>query len=35
MFHADEQIINHKVSLLNLAEELGNASKACQLVGLP
>ncbi len=25
---------NHKVGLLNLAEELGNVSKACQIMGL-
>ncbi len=24
----------HKVGLLNLAEELGNVSKACQIMGL-
>ena len=27
-------IIKHKVGLLNLAEELGNVSKACQMMGL-
>ena len=34
--HATEQskIIRHKVGLLNLAEELGNVSKACQVMGL-
>ena len=34
MFHTNEQIIKHKVGLLNLAEELGNVSKACQVMGL-
>ncbi len=27
------QIIKHKTGLLNLAEELGNVSKACQVMG--
>jgi hypothetical protein len=31
MYHTNEQIIKHKVRLLNLAEELGNVSKACQI----
>ena len=34
MLHSDERIIKHKVGLLNLAEELGNVSKACQMMGL-
>ncbi|MES9971731.1 MAG: IS481 family transposase [Candidatus Thiodiazotropha sp.] len=34
MYHTNEQIIKHKVGLLNLAEELGNVSKACQVMGL-
>ena len=34
MLHSNERIIKHKVGLLNLAEELGNVSKACQLMGL-
>jgi len=34
MLHTNEQIIKHKVGLLNLAEELGNVSKACQMMGL-
>lgn len=34
MLHTNEQIIKHKVGLLNLAEELGNVSKACQVMGL-
>ena len=29
-----EKIIRTKVGLLNLAEELGNVSKACQMMGL-
>jgi len=34
MIHTNEKIIKHKVGLLNLAEELGNVSKACQIMGL-
>lgn len=34
MLHTNQQIIKHKVGLLNLAEELGNVSKACQVMGL-
>jgi len=34
MLHTNEYIIKHKVGLLNLKEELGKASKACQVVGL-
>ena len=30
----NERIIKHKVGLLNLAEELDNVSKACQMMGL-
>ncbi|MCH7696009.1 MAG: IS481 family transposase [Proteobacteria bacterium] len=30
----NEKIIKHKVGLLNLAEELGNVSKACKIMGL-
>lgn len=33
MIHSNEKVIKHKVGLLNLAEELGNVSKACQLMG--
>jgi len=29
-----ERIIKHKAGLLNLAEELGNVSQACKLMGL-
>ncbi len=34
MIHSNERIIKHKVGLLNLAEQLGNVSKACQVMGL-
>jgi transposase InsO family protein len=34
MLHSSERIIKHKLGLLNLAEELGNVSKACQVMGL-
>lgn len=34
MLHSNEPIIKHKVGLLNLAEELGNVAKACQMVGV-
>jgi len=34
MLSTNEKIIKHKVGLLNLAEELGNVSKACQVMGL-
>ena len=34
MLHSNERIIKHKLGLLNLAEELGNVSKACQMMGL-
>ena len=34
MIHSNERIIKHKVGLLNLAEELRNVSKACQMMGL-
>ena len=34
MIHTNEKIIKHKVGLLNLAEELGNVSKACKMMGL-
>ena len=32
MFHTNNPIIKHKVGLLNLDEELGNVSKACQVM---
>ena len=34
MLHTNDKIIKHKVGLLNLAEELGNVSKACKVMGL-
>ena len=34
MLNTNEKIIKHKVGLLNLAEELGNVSKACKIMGL-
>ena len=33
MLHTNERIIKNKVGLLNLAEELGNISKACRVMG--
>lgn len=33
MLHSNDKIIKHKTGLLNLAEELGNVSKACQVMG--
>ena len=34
MLNTNERIIKHKVGLLNLAEELGNVSKACRAMSL-
>ncbi len=34
MLNTTQNIIKHKVGLLNLADELGNVSKACQVMGL-
>jgi len=34
MLENNARIIKHKVGLLNLAEELGNVSKACKVMGL-
>lgn len=34
MINSNERIIKHKVGLLNLAEELGNVSRACKVMGL-
>ena len=34
MLHTNNPIIKHKVGLLNLAEELGNVSKACKVMGV-
>lgn len=33
MNYTSERIIKNKVGLLNLAEELGNISKACKVMG--
>ena len=33
MLNGNERIIKHKVGLLNLAEELGNVSRACKIMG--
>ena len=33
MIHTNDKVIKHKVGLLNLAEELGNVSKACKMMG--
>jgi len=32
--HTNNPIIKHKAGLLNLAEELGNVSKACRVMGV-
>lgn len=34
MLHSNNPIIKHKIGLLNLAEELGNVSQACRIMGL-
>ena len=34
MVHTNNPIIKHKAGLLNLAEELGNVSKACKVMGV-
>ncbi len=34
MLNSSDRIIRHKVGLLNLAEELGNVSRACKVMGL-
>ena len=34
MYESNERIIKHKIGLLNLAEELGNVSQACKVMGL-
>ncbi|WP_282610543.1 IS481 family transposase [Pelagibius sp. Alg239-R121] len=34
MLQNNQKVIRHKVGLLNLAEELGNVSRACQVMGL-
>jgi len=35
MLNSTDKIIKHKTGLLNLAEELGNVSKACQIMHCP
>jgi hypothetical protein len=35
MLHTSNPIIKHKAGLLNLAEELGNVSRACKVMGVP
>ena len=34
MLNTSEKVIKHKVGLLNLAEELGNVSRDCKVMGL-
>lgn len=34
MLHITNFVIKHKTSLLNLAEELSNVSKACKIIGV-
>lgn len=34
MLHTNNPIIKHKAGLLNLAEELGNVSKVCKIMGV-
>lgn len=34
MFYSNNPLIKHKTGLLNLAEELGNISQACKVMGL-
>ena len=34
MLHSTENVIRHKVGLLNLAEELNNVSQACKIMGV-
>ena len=34
MIHTNNPIIKHKVGLLNLAQELGDVSKACKVMGV-
>lgn len=35
MLNTSEKIVNNKVGLLYLAEELQNVSKACKMMGAP
>jgi hypothetical protein len=34
LLHGTKTVIKHKIGLLNLAEDLGNVSKACRIMGL-
>lgn len=34
MLHTNDKIVKHKVCLLNLADELGNISKASKMMGV-
>ena len=34
MLNTNDRIVKHKVGLLNLADELGNISKACKMMGV-
>ena len=34
MLHGTKTVVKQKIGLLNLAEELGNVSKACRIMGL-
>ena len=34
MIHTSNPIIKHKAGLLNLAQELGNVSRACKVMGV-
>jgi hypothetical protein len=34
MLHGNKSIIKHKIGLLNLADELGNVSQDCRIMGL-
>lgn len=34
MIHSNQKVIKHKVGMLNPTGELGNVSKACQVMGL-
>ncbi len=34
MIQSSNPIIKHKAGLLNLAEELGNVSRACKVMGV-
>jgi hypothetical protein len=34
MEHGNARIIRNKLGLLNLAQELGNVSKACKIMGM-